>query len=96
MKISSLLAQTNLEHFILDCKVFSRQREEILKKIKVEAKPSRLNNLISKKRLKILSFVLGGDLPASGTMHAENVVRTTDFISAISRMRSAIIAGLIQ
>ena len=43
----------------------------------------------------IISKILGGDRPASGKMRSETVIKTIDYLLAISRKRSAMMGTVL-
>ena len=77
----------DLEHLLFYCTKFNQERSTHLH--------STVPNTGTSANLKnVTKTVLGGDCPASGKMPAETVVRTIDYLSAVSLRRSAILTDL--
>lgn len=77
----------DIKHLLLYCNAFTQERNNYLKAMI----PSNLGNINIKL---VIKKILGGDCPASGKMPAENIVKTIDYLSAISLRRSQIILNL--
>ena len=84
------------KHLFFECDKFKDERAKFIKykfsNYNVPGPPDRIEKAI----IKDLKFVLGGDLPASGKMHAERLVDTVNFLTAISRKRLASIAECVR
>ena len=81
----------NTEHLMLRCSAFAEEREKHLGIVRDPGMISERPNYIRGK----LRETLGGVCPASGMKPAERLVKTIDYLSAISRKRNAVIGRIL-
>ena len=79
----------DIKHLLLECKAFKQERLKYLNTI-VPNNIGTSTNLLNKH----ISMILGGDWLASSKMPADSIVKTIDYLSAITLRRSQFILDL--